>query len=990
MMLELSVQNKCQGESMNKKKKRFNRYTGLLIIMILIFSLLINEMVNLQLIHGEEYSARANVEFIKNIDYAAPRGEILDAAGRVLATSLKSYNLIYVDTTESRKELYSTIDKVRELLKNSGEEINDTFSLKTDPFRFEFGSEDADYIRKSELRWKKDRGINDYLFRTVLREETGKSKISDLNEKETDRLDELILAFSPEESYYYLIEFYNLYEALSPTPEEKKIYAKMSGREVHDELLKKFDWETIRAYLVIRDSIRMESYQGSKAVTLMSNMKEETAFTFFQQLSKLPGIDVEMNPIRLYPYQTTAAHIIGYLNPIPAGSQNYYMEKGYDISKDYIGVSGIESAYEDRLRGSKGVKTVEVDKNGRTISELFELETYPGNNVQLTLDTNLQNTAERVLSDLIYEYSQVNTVHRVAGYTQNSTNATRGAIVVLEAKTGNVLAMASNPSYDPNLFAVPGRLTSDLYKEFFAPDYRAYAEELIRKMNLRTTVNEKTGETRPAVPEDLFRFNEDGTVTDYNDIYAKPFFNYATQGLIPSASTFKVITGLAALEEGILTANTIIRDNGGFTNDQVGKPIKNDGGGAYGNLNLAKALAKSSNVFFADVGYRLYKAKGLNAVAEWAWKLGMGHNPEEKTHSTTGIEINENISGNVYNHYTKVEITKKLFMFDVVAFLNAGKARTRTGNFAPLDIGVNRADEKKKADGKEKIKQVIRDAFDISIEDANNYIRQDYNEVSRNLKIAFDEYISILPEEEAKGLESADFYAKEIATKIIYDQTTEIISPRNVLNSSIGQGDNQTTLLQVANALATIVNGGTRYKTNLVKRITDAEGNIIQENEPVVLEETGIKESTVKALLNGLHASTQPGGGSYSVFKDFPIATGGKTGTATFKENQSEVGRDAFGLYTAVAPIDDPEIVVAVVIYDVTRGTFVVPAALAVFEEYFEDRLKNEYPDYVRKYDYEMPKPITSYEDEIDEDLTEEDSESESNLENSVEEQREP
>ena len=305
-------------------------------------------------------------------------------------------------------------------------------------------------------------------------------------------------------------------------------------------------------------------------------------------------------------------------------------------------------------------------------------------------------------------------------------------------------------------------------------------------------------------------------------------------------------------------------------------------------------------------------------------------------------------------------------MFDVVAFLNEGKARNTSRSFTPIDIRINRADEEKKALGKEKIKQVVRDALDISIDDANKYVRQDYAEVVQNLREAFEEYIAILPEEEAAGLESSKFYAEQIAAKIVYDQTTEIISPRNVLNSSIGQGDNQTSLLQIANALATIVNGGTRYKTNLVQRITDTEGNVIQENEPVVLEETGIKESSVNALLDGLRASTLPGGGSYSTFKDFPIATGGKTGTGTFKANQAEVGRDAFGLYTAVAPVDDPEIVVAVVIYDVTRGAFVVPAALAVFEEYFEEQLKTEYPDYVRKYNYELPEPITSYENQSD------------------------
>ncbi|HSR03767.1 MAG TPA: hypothetical protein VLM88_04190 [Proteiniclasticum sp.] len=117
--------------------------------MILVFSLLINEMFSLQIIHGDEYFARANVEFIKNIDNEAPRGEIIDAKGNVLATSLQSYNLIYVDTTESRNEIYTTIDKVQELLEKSGQEINDTFNLKMNPFRFEFSSEDPDFIMRT-------------------------------------------------------------------------------------------------------------------------------------------------------------------------------------------------------------------------------------------------------------------------------------------------------------------------------------------------------------------------------------------------------------------------------------------------------------------------------------------------------------------------------------------------------------------------------------------------------------------------------------------------------------------------------------------------------------------------------------------------------------------------------------------------------------------------------------------------------------------------
>lgn len=948
----------------NNGKKKFNRYTGLLLIMILVFSLLINEMFSLQIIHGDEYFARANVEFIKNIDNAAPRGEIIDVKGNVLATSLQSYNLIYVDTKESRSEIYTTIDKVRELLEKSGQEINDIFNLKLNPFRFEFNSEDPDFIMRSELRWKKDRGINDYLFNTVMKEKTGKSKIADLNEAETDELDRLIIEFTPEETYYYLIEFYSLYEALELSVDEQEEISQKSGREIEKELLKVFDLETIRSYLLIRDSIRMESYSGSKAVTLVSNMNEESAFIFLQQLSFLPGIDVETNPIRYYPYETLASHLLGYLIPVPAGKEDEYLERGYDISKDYIGGSGIESAYESRLKGSKGVSTVEVDKNGRTVSELFELETYPGNTVQLTLDLELQNVAEQALKDIIIKYSEEDTKHAIAGYYQDSSNATRGAVIALDVNTGNVLAMASYPSYDPNVFAVPGRLTSEIYKEFFAPDYRTFAEELISEKNVRMPVEKDSLKTRPVTPEDLFRFNEDGTIAkdpDRYDLYAKPLYNYATSGLIPSGSTFKIVTGLAALEEGVITANTIIRDRGSFSNERIGSPITNEGGGSYGNTDLARAIAKSSNVYFSDVAYRLYQAKGLNALAEWAWKLGLGHNPEEPLHSTTGIEISENKTGNVYNHVSKVELTKKLFMFDVVDFLRSGISRVSKQNttFPPIDIGIDNSDIDAIADAKEDIKVAIRESLDISLEDANNLVRKDYGKVIASLTDVFEKYLLVLPEEKVAELATAEKYATELATKIVYDQSTEIISPRNVLNSSLGQGDNQVTLLQVANALASIVNGGTRYKTNLVSKILDAEGNVIQENKPVVLEETGIQESSVNALMKGLNDSTKPGGGAYNIFKDFPIENGGKTGTATWKTNQEEFGRAAFGVYTAVAPIENPEIVIAAIVYDITRGSFVAPITLAVMEEYFENQLTSQFPDYKRQFDYDSPVPVT-------------------------------
>lgn len=933
-----------------KKKKKFNRFTGLIVVMALIFSMLINQMFQLQIISGDEYAERANTEFIRNITKAAPRGEIVDKNGVVLATSVQSYSLIYVDTKDSRKVIYTTMDKVIELLKTSGQEVSDAFSLKIDPYRFEFNSQDASYIRTNELRWKKDRGINDFIFNEVLSKETGKSRISELNEAESDRLDDLILAFTPEETYYYLMKHYDMYEALSPSAEEKTAMKKLSGKEIYELLLKEFSPERIRAYLTMRDSITMESYQGSQAVTLVENMSEESAFTFMQLLNQLPGISVETKPIRLYPFSSFASHILGYLNPIPAGSQDYYSEKGYDVSSDYIGVSGIESAYENILKGSKGVNTVTVDKSGRTLSELFELEAYPGSTLKLSIDADLQNAAEQSLAAVMKNLTTTETKHLINGEWINSTNATRGAVVALDVKTGKVLALASNPSYDPNIFAIPGRLTPEMYKEYFNPDYEAFAEEFIKKMGLSIT------------PQELFRFNSDGTVSDNNDIYAKPFFNYATQGLAPSASTFKVITGLAGLEEGVITPSTIIQDRGVYTNPKLGDyKVTNDGRYAYGSVNLARAIAKSSNVYFVDVGYRLYSKNGLNALAKWAWELGLGQDPSEEKHSTTGIEISENINGNVYNHVSKIQLSQKLLMFELVSFLQMGKGRDGSSTFTPLDISINDADEENVALAKDAIKKAIKNVLDITLDEANARQIPSYMDFAKELVPLFQNFIDLLPVERKAGLSKAETYANQIAAKVIYDTMSQIISPVNVMSSSIGQGDNQLNMLQVANALATIVNGGTRYRTSLIDQILDADGNVIEDVEPEIIKKLDLKESSVNAILDSLRESTLPGGGAYGTFKNFPIATGGKTGTATFKMDQEKYGRTAYGLYTAVAPIDDPQIVVAVIIYDATRGYFTAPISLAIFEEYFEEELKTSYPNYKRQYDFELPKPITSY-----------------------------
>ena len=132
-------------------------------------------------------------------------------------------------------------------------------------------------------------------------------------------------------------------------------------------------------------------------------------------------------------------------------------------------------------------------------------------------------------------------------------------------------------------------------------------------------------------------------------------------------------------------------------------------------------------------------------------------------------------------------------------------------------------------------------------------------------------------------------------------------------------------------------------------KIYDQNGNVIKDySKPVVLNETGVSPKTIETVKKGMLAvtSSSKGGTAYKVFKDFPIPNGGKTGSATFHNDQHSLGREAYGIYVGFAPYDKPEIAVCVVVFDGAHGGYVAPVAKAIYEEYFKDRILEINPNY--------------------------------------------
>jgi penicillin-binding protein 2 len=945
----------------NKEKNEFFRFNALAIIMLLIFTAIVSKLVNIQIVNGELYRETANQKDKKIISTPAPRGEIIDRDDEKLATSESSYILTFTNTEESDKSFFSTMDKVFKILDDNKQSQVDEFLLKVKTndvkknmeYSFDFKTQDKATQNWIELRFKKDRGFEN----DVITELYGDKRKADLNAMEIKEVDEKLLEITPEEVFNDLLVQYKI-------------------NEIPD--FKSKSKEELRRYMVVKDTSRMQSFSGYKPVTIANNLGENaagenTAFIFEQILPEIPGISVLTQPIRVYPNNDLGSAFLGYISKINPWDTDKYEEKGYDISTDYIGAAGIEASFEDVLRGTKGQESISVNKQGRKVKSLGEIETYPGQTIQLNIDIDMQYAAEKSLDAVMLDL-QKEGIHD--GQAVDTTNANRGAVVVLDVNTGKVLALASRPGYDPNMFAVPGRLTNELYNSYLNPDIEKMGLEYIRKRGLiakegiltyKDIAEKSKEEKEQKILDYMFPIDKsiEDNITirrDNNDIFPKPTYNNATKSLIPPGSIFKPLTAIAGLEEGVITEDYEVLDGGGnahgYFNDRYPSVISacwrfNEFGSGHGMVDVKKALEVSCNYFFYKVADLLFEKggeskTGLDLIAKYAWKFGLGIDSSGDKKPATGIEIPESF-GQVYNYESSKEILSNIYISNMIDTLQGGTGNiaNRAVKFKPLDTVP------KEENGTEKEIETIKEEnqnkrkfLDLVKEEIQKDGKSSYNVIHTSIV----ELIKTSEKFKSKGYTDEDTtsMAKIVVSVINDDAKSDIASAANAYNASIGQGFNVFTPLQLANYVATIVNGGSRYETHLVDKFLEPDGKLIKEIKPVVLEKTEISANTTRIIKEGmLEVTSNKGGTAYKVFGDFPILSGGKTGSATFNDSiQSALGRTSYGYYIGFAPYDKPEIAVCAVVFDGGHGAYVAPIAKAVYEQYFKDAILKKDPEY--------------------------------------------
>lgn len=948
----------------SKKNKRSNRYLGMVMILVIIIFVIIIRLLYIQVYKYDEYKDRASIQSRRFISEKAPRGKIYDSSGSLLATNRQTYNVNYNETTESKKVVFKTLDKVFKLLDENGEKQDDKFAIKINDkgeFYFDFNSSDKSVIRARELRFKKDRG-----FYEKVKKQLYERTDVDLTEVQEAAVNEKLLSISAKDCFYKLLKDYEFYRLITVDTDVLKAYADKSETQIAQELLPKYSGENLRRHMIVLDTIKMQGFSGFKSVAIASNVKQNTAFIFKQKLSDLLGVNVMLEPMRIYPYNDLASGVLGYLSSIDSTKSSRYEEKGYDISSDLIGVSGVEGAFENVLRGTTGGSIVKINSQGRKTDEVSRLEPGPGNNIQLTIDKNLQYSAEEMLK---HQLQYLQNTYRESGI--DTRNATRAAVVATEVKTGRILAMVSYPGYDPNAFSNPRGVTAEMSNKYFSPNLENFAKDYISNRGLNITLDQ------------LFPKNSNGVRDDIYDVVPKPFYNYATQGLIPPGSTFKPMTSVAALEEGVIGLNETMVDKYEFNThpETFGSSFGPKDNANHGVVDIRKALAVSCNYFYYESAYRMYMKNGantnaLNTIAKYAWKAGLGVDPNSNSVASTGIEIAEKF-GKTYSFEEFKAQNAMYAKFELVDFLGKGNYNN-SYYFAPVDISYNDTDSEKLKNIKKEIKTVMEDKIktigDKNITEGLEQLKSKIKGLVSELEQNSELYKKNIADFNSKGnfKNSPDLVANAIEA-YLYSKNTSVKTPAEIINAAIGQGINNFTPLQLSMYISTIVNGGTRYKAHLVEKVTDYEGNVIDEFKPEILDKIQLKQTTIDAIKDGMEmANTADMGTASYVFKSFPISSGGKTGTATFREDEKTYGREAFGVYLSFAPKEDPQIAVAVVVYDGAHGYLGSPVARAIYETYFRDRLKSEDPNYKpvymdtqEQYDFTLNPPLEALKDKI-------------------------
>ena len=465
-------------------------------------------LIFLQLVNGDSFTAQATNTTDYKFTVTAARGDIVDSKGERIASSTTGYNVVLNKLLMGDEDLDTMLQKIVGLLGENGESWNDSLLIGQPDAagHYEFTAASDNATEQKALAAMKDNlGLQQY------------ATADDVMEK--------------------LVEDYDLADF--------SLYWQRVLSGIHYEM-------------------QLQAFSNVNNFVMAENVSEATVATIKENSLSLPGVEIVETSTRSYEQGTVLPHVLGRVGKITAekwkvtdenGQVTYPLkEKGYNMN-DIIGISGLESAYEDELRGKDGVETITRNSDGVIVNTALTTVPEPGHTVQLTIDSEFQKAVDQALAK---------NVEWIKNTYADSKQANAGAVVVIDVKTGGVLAASNYPSFDQNLYAAQ-------YSEYSADE------------NM-------------------------------------PLFNRALQGLYTPGSTYKPSVAVAGLDTGLLNRNSTVNCTRVYTYYKDYRPRCAQHGHGNGPIDVVNAIKWSCNIFFYDVGRRLTS----DVYDAYAYKLGLG------------------------------------------------------------------------------------------------------------------------------------------------------------------------------------------------------------------------------------------------------------------------------------------------------------------------------------------------------------------------------
>ena len=465
-------------------------------------------LIFLQLVNGDSFTAQATNTTDYKFTVTAARGDIVDSKGERIASSTTGYSVVLNKLLMGDEDLDTMLQKIVGLLGKNGESWNDSLLIGQPDAagHYEFTAASDNAAEQKALAAMKDNlGLQQY------------ATADDVMEK--------------------LVEDYDLADF--------SLYWQRVLSGIHYEM-------------------QLQAFSNVNNFVMAENVSEATVATIKENSLSLPGVEIVETSTRSYEQGTVLPHVLGRVGKITAekwkvtdenGQVTYPLkEKGYNMN-DIIGISGLESAYEDELRGKDGVETITRNSDGVIVNTALTTVPEPGHTVQLTIDSEFQKAVDQALAK---------NVEWIKNTYADSKQANAGAVVVIDVKTGGVLAASNYPSFDQNLYAAQ-------YNEYSADE------------NM-------------------------------------PLFNRALQGLYTPGSTYKPSVAVAGLDTGLLNRNSTVNCTHVYTYYKDYRPRCAQHGHGNGPIDVINAIKWSCNIFFYDVGRRLTS----DVYDAYAYKLGLG------------------------------------------------------------------------------------------------------------------------------------------------------------------------------------------------------------------------------------------------------------------------------------------------------------------------------------------------------------------------------